>query len=52
MCILYRTLSLFVVVLRHSNSMSVIYQGDDMMYEMRRKPEPTLLPSQGIFDTI
>ena len=26
-----------------------LYLGDDMMYEMRGKPEPTLLPTQGIF---
>ena len=25
-----------------------LYISDDMMYEMRRKPEPTLSPSQGI----
>ena len=28
-----------------------LYQGGDMMDEMRRKkPEPTLLPAQGIFN--
>ena len=28
-----------------------LHHGDDMMYEMRRrKPEPTLLPIQGIFN--
>ena len=28
-----------------------LYHGGDMMYEMkRRKPEPTLLPTQGIFN--
>ena len=46
--------SLFVVVvLHHSNSIFVIYHGGDMIkkYEMRRrKPEPTLLPTEGIFN--
>ena len=48
---------MLVVVLRHSNSISVIsWHWYDMMYEMRtRKPEPTLLPStllptEGIFN--
>ena len=28
-----------------------LYHGGDIMYEMRRiKPEPTLLPAQGIFN--
>ena len=28
-----------------------LYQGDNMMYEMRwRKPKPTLLPMQAIFN--
>ena len=42
---------LFVVVLRHGNSVSDIYCGGDMMYEMRRRnPEFTSLPTQGIFN--
>ena len=42
---------LFVVVLCHSNSITVIYYGGDMIYEMRsRMPEPTPLPIQGIFN--
>ena len=27
-----------------------LYRGYDMIYEMRRKPEPTLLLTQGIFN--
>ena len=27
-----------------------LYHGGDMTYEMRRKPEPTPLPTQGIFN--
>ena len=27
-----------------------LHSGSDMMYEMRRKPEPTLVPTQGIFN--
>ena len=43
-----RFVCLIVVVLHNSNSISVIC-GFDMMYEMRRrKPMPTLLPTQGI----
>ena len=30
---------------------TVLYHGSDVMYEMwRRKPEPTLFPTQGIFN--
>ena len=42
----------FVVILRQSNTPTVfrLYLGSDMMYEMRRrKPEPTLLPTEVIF---
>ena len=40
----------FVVGLCHINSISVI-SCSDMMYEMRRRNlEPTLLPTQGIFN--
>ena len=27
-----------------------LYHGSDMMYERRRKPDPTLLPTEGIFN--
>ena len=40
-----------VVVLRHSNSISVLFHGGDVMYEMtRKKPEATHLPTEGIFN--
>ena len=41
----------FVVVLHHSNIISVISHGGDMIYEMkRRKPEPTPYRLEGIIN--
>ena len=41
--------ALFVLVLHYTNIFQ-LYNGGDMMYEMRRRtPKATLLPTQGIF---
>ena len=53
MCCFYRTRHfdcLFVIGLPHSNSFSVISRWWYMYEIRRRKPEPTLLPNQGIFN--
>ena len=42
---------LFVLLLVYAIATVLqLYLGADMMYEMRRKPKPTLLQTQGIFN--
>ena len=50
-CLMYSTAIVCLLLFYAKATVFQLYQGGDIMYTMRRrKPEPMLLPTQGIFN--